>query len=184
LGDAKAMRDLVASIKGNISIGQIMAMKSASESGGALGQIPIGQMEIMMGLLGNVSANQRREIVIDNLKRVQNIYSDLVHGRPDQIQARIGKRPLNEDGTEKISPYTNEPYAILTPERAAVISERQILSFDDRGNPMIPAALEQWVDPVTGRRGITEEDIKETMSSNRLERWEVIDRLLQTLERR
>ena len=145
LGDAKAMRDLTTSIKGNISVDQIMAMKAASETGGALGHVPQQQMKTMMGLLGAIDPNQRRDIFIDNIKRVQNLYQDLIHGTKEQIQQLL---------------IAGE----ITPKIAAQNSKRQILSFDKFGNSLNLIAPE----------GVEEADIKYTMRKRRMTREEVI----------
>jgi len=147
LGDAKAIQDLVKSIKGNISIEQIMSMKSASETGGALGQIPVAQQQIMMGLLGILDAGQRRSIVIDNLKRVQNLYKDMVHGSPEELSDLVRK-------------------GVITAEKARRLSVRQVLGFDEQGNT-------KYVIPP----GTTEADIAHTMRIHRLSRKEVLQRL-------
>jgi hypothetical protein len=147
LGDAKAIKDLVTSIKGNISIEQIMAMKSASETGGALGQIPVAQQQIMMGLLGVLDAGQRGNIVIDNLKRVQNLYKDMVHGSPEQL-AELVRR------------------GAITADKARKLSVRQVLSFDEQGN-------KKYVIPP----GTTEADIAHTMRIYRMSRGDVLQRL-------
>lgn len=140
------------SVLSNTSVNEIMKMKAASETGGALGQIPVAQMEKMEQLLGSLDVTQDRDMLIDNVKRVQNLWMDMVHGDPNQIQARVGQAQAG--------------YSALTQQRADELMQRQTLSFDEMGRK-----IEQ---PIP--EGITEAEIKAAMKKYRLDRNEVIQR--------
>ena len=109
-------------------------------------------MEKMEQLLGSLDVTQDRDMLIDNVKRVQNLWMDMVHGDPNQIQARVGQAQAG--------------YSALTQQRADELMQRQTLSFDEMGRK-----IEQ---PIP--EGITEAEIKAAMKKYRLDRNEVIQR--------
>lgn len=78
--DAKALKDMVVSVKSNISIDRLQEMRESSPTGGALGQVPVQQQEYLMQLLGSLDTEQDSELLEDNMKRIYNIYMDIVHG--------------------------------------------------------------------------------------------------------
>jgi hypothetical protein len=114
VSQASQIEDLVGSVRGNIGVDQLQQMRNASVTGGALGNVTERQLEGLQGLLGSLKVTGDRKILEDNLKRISNIYLDTIHGTPEQIR-RIG------------------PQRGLTPEQIEMLSERQELSFDERG---------------------------------------------------
>ena len=69
------------SIASNVGVDQLQAMREASPTGGALGQVTEKQQARLEGLLGNLKTTQDREVLKDNLKRISNLYNDIVHGK-------------------------------------------------------------------------------------------------------
>jgi hypothetical protein len=114
VSQASQIEDLVGSVRGNIGVDQLQQMRNASPTGGALGNVTERQLEGLQGLLGSLKVTGDRQILEDNLKRISNIYMDTIHGTPEQIR-RLG------------------PQRGLTPEQIEMLSERQELSFDERG---------------------------------------------------
>jgi hypothetical protein len=103
---ARELRGHIESIKGNIGIDQLLKIKA---SGAGLGAIPQAQLEMLASLLGNLDGQQNSQVLLTNLQRVQEIYSDIVQkegGDPrkmwEERQRRLGTtappgaRPLNE----------------------------------------------------------------------------------------
>lgn len=78
--DAQVLSEHLSSIKSNISIDRLQAMREASPTGGALGQVPVQQQEYLMSLLGSLKQSQRDDVLKENIKRIFNIYMDIVHG--------------------------------------------------------------------------------------------------------
>jgi len=78
--DADVLEKYATSVKSNISIDRLQAMREASPTGGALGQIPVQQQEYLMQLLGSLDTAQKPPILEDNMKRIYNIYMDIIHG--------------------------------------------------------------------------------------------------------
>ena len=78
--EAGQLNKLSESIKSNISIDRLQAMRESSPTGGALGAIPVQQQRYLMQLLGSLEITQMPQVLEDNMKRIYNIYNDAVHG--------------------------------------------------------------------------------------------------------
>lgn len=115
--DAQAASGMIESALSNVGLDTLQQMRENSPTGGALGQVPIQQQKRLEQVLGSLDITQRPEIVQDNLKRVINIYMDIVYGEPDQIQDMIDKGEVD----------------LLIGQR---LMERHELSFDDFGKPV------------------------------------------------
>ena len=114
-GEAKA---LVESALSNVGLDTLQTMRENSPTGGALGQVPIQQQKRLEQVLGSLDVGQRTEVVEDNLKRVINIYMDIVYGTPDEIQKLVDKGEISATD-------------------AAPLMQRNKLSFDRFGKPLI-----------------------------------------------
>lgn len=79
---ADRVNKLVQSALSNIGIDQLQAMRDASPTGGALGQIPVEQQKRLEAMLGSLDVQQIDEDWVNNAKRAQNLYLDMIHG-PD-----------------------------------------------------------------------------------------------------
>ena len=112
-GEAKA---LIESALSNVGLDTLQTMRENSPTGGALGQVPIQQQKRLEQVLGSLDVGQRTEVVEDNLKRVINIYMDIVYGTPDEIQKLVDEGEISE--------------AEATP-----LMKRNKLSFDKFGKP-------------------------------------------------
>jgi len=111
--EAGQVENYIESVKSNISIDRIMDMKQNSETGGALGQIPVQQQEYLMSLLGKLKLSQKPQVLSDNMKRIYNVYMDIVHGQPAEL------RGLQQQGVK------------VDPNRFF----RHTLNFDELGRP-------------------------------------------------
>ena len=113
-GEAKALAESALS---NVGLDVLQSMRENSPTGGALGQVPIQQQKRLEQVYGSLDMGQRTEVVEDNLKRVINIYMDIAHGTPEEIQALVA--------AGKISAGEAEP-----------LMRRNTLSFDELGKPI------------------------------------------------
>jgi hypothetical protein len=77
---AAVLEQLVESVASNIGVDQLQQMRDSSPTGGALGQVPFQQQRRLEQLLGSLDITQPAPVLADNLKRVSNIYNDIVHG--------------------------------------------------------------------------------------------------------
>jgi hypothetical protein len=115
--DAQAAKGMIESALSNVGLDTLQTMRENSPTGGALGQVPIQQQKRLEQVLGSLDLSQRPEIVKDNLNRVINIYMDIVHGTPEEIQDMVN-------------------HGEISPRRAAEVMKRKPLSFDEFGNPV------------------------------------------------
>jgi hypothetical protein len=114
--DAFVANGHIQSALSNVGLDTLQAMREASPTGGALGQVPIQQQKRLEQVLGSLDVGQPKEVLTDNLRRVHNIYMDIVYGTQEEIEALI------EEGT--ISAIDAKP-----------IHKRFELSFDEFGAP-------------------------------------------------
>lgn len=77
------------SIKSNISIDELQAMREASPTGGALGQVPVQQQEFLMSVLGSLTPSLQPSVLEENLNDVYNIYLDAMYGSPQELQRAV-----------------------------------------------------------------------------------------------
>jgi hypothetical protein len=75
--DVQALLDPVLS---NIGFDKLQAMRNASPTGGALGQVAVQELEMLQAAIGSLKMGQSQPQQIDNLKRIKNIYLDIIHG--------------------------------------------------------------------------------------------------------
>lgn len=75
--DADAM---IRTIGGNIGFDRLQQMRDASPTGGALGNITEGELERLESVLGSISRSQSDEQLTYNLKRLEKIYYETIHG--------------------------------------------------------------------------------------------------------
>lgn len=112
--DAQALSGFVESALSNVGLDTLQAMREASPTGGALGQVPIQQQKRLEQVLGSLDISQRPEVVEDNLKRVINIYMDIVYGAPEEVMETARRGEISQEDARR--------YA-----------QRYQLSFDDLG---------------------------------------------------
>lgn len=117
--DASTIQQLISSMESNIGFDQLSQMRQASTTGGALGNVTELQLKQLQSVLGRMDVRGRPEMLEDNVKRVHNIYMDIVHGTPEQIR-KIAE--LREIPLEEVEP----------------LMYRHPLSFDEFGNPIEP----------------------------------------------
>lgn len=71
---------LLDSVKANISFQTLTEMRKASPTGGALGAVSDREMSLLQAAMGSLEQSQSAGQFQDNLKRVRNLYLDIVHG--------------------------------------------------------------------------------------------------------
>jgi spore germination cell wall hydrolase CwlJ-like protein len=72
---------LVDTIKSNAGFQQLQQMRQSSPTGGALGSITERELYMLQAAIGNLEQSQDEKQFKDNLKRVKNIYMDIIHGQ-------------------------------------------------------------------------------------------------------
>lgn len=78
--DAKSLSNKLRTIQANISFDKLQAMREASPTGGALGQVSTFELQNLMAVFGSLDQSQSNEELQYNLRRLQQVYNDIVHG--------------------------------------------------------------------------------------------------------
>lgn len=94
--NAYDVKSLLTTVKANAGFDRLQAMRAASPTGGALGAVSNKENELLQAAIGNLEQSQSQEQFRRNLKRVKNVYLDIIHGQ--------GKGPerekIDDDGGE------------------------------------------------------------------------------------
>lgn len=77
---ANDVRTLLDTVKSNVGFDKLQAMREASPTGGALGQVSDSENRMLQATLGSLEQSQGTPQFTDNLKRLKNIYLDIIHG--------------------------------------------------------------------------------------------------------
>jgi hypothetical protein len=73
--------ELMNSIKSNAAFDRLQAMREASPTGGALGGVAVEELRMLQAAIGSLEQSQGKPQFEDNLRRVKNIYLDVIHGQ-------------------------------------------------------------------------------------------------------
>ena len=76
----KSLSNKLRTIQANISFDKLQAMREASPTGGALGQVSTFELQNLMAVFGSLEQSQSNEELQYNLRRLQQVYNDIVHG--------------------------------------------------------------------------------------------------------
>lgn len=93
---AHDLSKLVDTVKANVGFDRLQQMRESSPTGGALGQVSEFENRLLQSTVGNLEQSQSKEQMLYNLRRVKDMYLDIIHGP--------GNRP-GEEGTS-VSPET------------------------------------------------------------------------------
>lgn len=77
---ARDVRGLLDTIKANAGFRELQSMRDSSPTGGALGQVTVREIEFLQAVIGNLEQSQTKDQLVDNMRRVKNVYLDIIHG--------------------------------------------------------------------------------------------------------
>ena len=77
---ANDISKLVDTVRSNIGFDKLQRMRDNSPTGGALGNVAIPELQMLQAAVGSLEQSQTEEQFRYNLKRVKNIYLDIIHG--------------------------------------------------------------------------------------------------------
>lgn len=77
---ARDVASLIDAIRANIGFEQLQKLREASPTGGALGPVSDRENQFLQSALGSLSQAQSPQQFRDNLRRIKNIFLDIVHG--------------------------------------------------------------------------------------------------------
>lgn len=69
--DARTLRGIVDTIKGNIGFNELTAMRAASPTGGALGQVSERELALLTSVLGSLDRYQSPDVLRKNLEEIK-----------------------------------------------------------------------------------------------------------------
>jgi len=79
-GPAANVRALTDSIRVNVGLDQLQAMRNSNPTGAGLGNVTERENGMLQAALGSLEQSQDDKQLTDNLARVKNIYADIVYG--------------------------------------------------------------------------------------------------------
>ena len=83
---SSAANDVMANIKtieAAVGFDRLQAMRDASPTGGALGQVSNIELDLLKSSLANLNQAQSKEQFLVNLSQVKQVYNDIVYGGPN-----------------------------------------------------------------------------------------------------
>jgi hypothetical protein len=78
--NAKALGNLITTIQGNAGFDKLQAMREASPTGGALGQVSTIELKQLNAAFGNLDQTNSPEELKYNLQNLLFIYNNIIHG--------------------------------------------------------------------------------------------------------
>ena len=75
---AKDLQKAVETIKANIGFSELQAMREASKTGGALGQVAVQELNALQSILGSLDTTQSPEALYKNLQDIRDRYSNIL----------------------------------------------------------------------------------------------------------
>ena len=78
--DAAAVSAQLETVKANIGFDKLQAMREASPTGGALGQVSNQELTALQSVFGNLEQSQRADDLRYNLQLLQHVYNNIIHG--------------------------------------------------------------------------------------------------------
>lgn len=76
--NAANAKQLAMTIRANIGFDRLQRMREESPTGGALGQVAVQELEALQSTLGSLSQSQGEEQLIDNLNRLNDLYTGIL----------------------------------------------------------------------------------------------------------
>ena len=78
--EAQALKNNLSTIKANIGFDKLQAMRDASPTGGALGQVSERELGFLQSVFGSLDQSQSAEELAYNIQLLQYVYNSVVHG--------------------------------------------------------------------------------------------------------
>lgn len=115
--EAHSVSKLLDTVKANAGFDRLQAMREASPTGGALGAVTERELSLLQSAIGNLEQSQNADDLVFNLKRVQQIYDEIVNGPGGAPKPNIdltgGKPPEGWSGDPEL-------WQFMTPEERAL----------------------------------------------------------------
>lgn len=111
---ANAVNELLTTIKANIGFDKLQAMREASPTGGAIGQVSNFEQQLLQATFGSLNQSQPTEQLLYNLRLIRAIFDDIANtGKLTAIGRLVDSGQITpEEGQTRAQ-------AVLTAERAS-----------------------------------------------------------------
>lgn len=106
--DVKALTDTV---RANIGFDRLQQMRDSSPTGGALGQVTEKEQKLLQAVLGNLEQSQSEEQLLENLDRLERIYTDVM--RKAAAYPNAAEYGFDGGGAQAV----DNPYSDMTDEQ-------------------------------------------------------------------
>lgn len=122
--DAFEVAKLIETVRANIGFDRLQQMREESKTGGALGQVTIGEIQRLEAVLGNLSQAQRKDTVIYNMRRLHDHYMAIIHGPIAAATIEdLAQLQLETNGFNDLTPEEQE----LVGQRLTILENREPL---------------------------------------------------------
>lgn len=102
------------SAKSNIGLDRLQQMRENSPTGGALGQVPFQQQKRLEQVYGEVDLGMEIPEIEDNIKRIQNIYTDIIYGAPEERALAVQEGRMTQEESEAVdSLYSDVSFDLM-----------------------------------------------------------------------
>lgn len=120
--NAADVQELTKVVKANIGFDRLQAMREASPTGGALGQVTERELNFLQSTLGSLEQVQSEEQLLQNLDRLNVIYTNIMEKAAAYPNAgEFGFTALPEGGEgERPADVPQELWDVMTPEERAL----------------------------------------------------------------
>ncbi len=86
---AHDLQEIVVGLRANTGFAELNKMRQQSPTGGALGPVSDTENKLLQSTLGSLEQSQTQAQFELNLKRLHNVYMDVVHGTPEKLDAEV-----------------------------------------------------------------------------------------------
>ncbi len=100
---------LITTIKANAAFDKLQALRAASPTGGALGNVSDTEGRLLASAIGNLEQAQGTQQITDNLKRVKNLYLDTIYGSADKRFQLVQQGQLSDSQNKAIDALYSRP---------------------------------------------------------------------------
>jgi len=107
---------LIDTVKANAGFDRLQAMRDASPTGGALGQVSEQENKLLQAAIGNLDPGQDTAQLQYNLKRVSNIYRDIIDGKGNGPRYNLDTGELEQPGSSRSQKSSIDYSAPTAPE--------------------------------------------------------------------
>lgn len=85
---ANKVNNLLQTVRANSAFDRLQQMREASPTGGALGAVSDSELGLLQNAIGSLEQSNDSEDLVYNLRRVQEIYEDIIYGPEDAKKLR------------------------------------------------------------------------------------------------